>query len=359
MNTALLAQLRAQIAQERSEGIARFGLDLTADSDEVRRWVAAQGIELAAADGRASLSHKKFHLAEVPDHARDAWAAFCELRAASSPEGKLTEVAGAVREGRVFPTIRAVGARTGRMSISGPALQNLPSRMHSLRPLLLADTGMTLVACDLDHVEPSIAAALSGDPGLLAAVAPGEDVYLELASRIWGECVGQGDERRGVAKVAFLAQLYGQSTGELAADLRVSVVTAQSVVTGLRREYPILMEWLDELRSAHRAGRRVLTGHGRECARYGVPVHAIANHVIQGTAADEFKAATIRVHESLAACGIPDGLWLPVHDELVVQVEVGREADAMEALREGMTSDFRGVTLSGTPTVLGPSWGKA
>src|SRR5690606_10630577 len=50
-------------------------------------------------------------------------------------------------EGRVHPFINSMQARTGRMSITRPALQTLPSKESMIRKCMLADEGHRIVAC--------------------------------------------------------------------------------------------------------------------------------------------------------------------------------------------------------------------
>ena len=75
---------------------------------------------------------------------------------------------------------------------------------------------------------------------------------------------------------------------------------------------------------------------------------------MQGTAADLFKRITVDVADRLGR----EFLWLPVHDELIVQVPVGTEGRALDVLGSAMTTELLGVPISGTPAVIGDRWGK-
>lgn len=52
-------------------------------------------------------------------------------------------------------------------------------------------------------------------------------------------------------------------------------------------------------------------------------------------------------------------LWLPVHDELVVQVVAEKAEQAALVLTAAMTTEVNSVPVTGTARVLGPVWGKA
>jgi DNA polymerase-1 len=88
---------------------------------------------------------------------------------------------------------------TGRMSSSHPNLQSMPkktislelaslsspspARCPSLRCMLVPAPGRTFLAADYRQVEVRMAAVLSGDAGLRAALAGGGDVYTGIAAQ--------------------------------------------------------------------------------------------------------------------------------------------------------------------------------
>ena len=333
----------------RREVVDRWGVDLTSNSNTTREWIRTRGIRIANRDGSPTLSHKAYDTAYVPERSADDWAAFKAAREVAQTANKLNELAALAVDGRVHPSIRGIGAHTGRMSIGKPALQNLPA---SLRSLLMAEPGMVLVGCDLDRVEPRVVAALSEDPDLVAAVQA--DVYVELAVAIWGEGARSDAQARKIAKTAFLASFYGQGASSLAANLGVDEGEARDVLTRIGRAYPVMSAWADGLRSAARAGRPLSTADGRPLPQTQTKPYLAVNWVVQGSAADLFKRITIDVAERLGR----DSLWLPVHDELIVQVPLGDEARALEVLGSAMTTDLLGVPISGTPAVIGDRWGK-
>ena len=96
-------------------------------------------------------------------------------------------------DGRVHPSFRLVGTKSGRMSCTNPNLQTIPSRgrlAKQVKDLFVAPRGYMLVQCDYANLELRIAAALSGDPNLIAAFREGKDLHRETARAIskvlWG-----------------------------------------------------------------------------------------------------------------------------------------------------------------------------
>jgi DNA polymerase-1 len=350
VDTEMLRTELESLAGARRACILKHGVDLTSNSDDTRRWVLRRGIVITDLDGKPTLSHKHHSRVVVPPEAAADWSAFQEIRERSRTTSKLAELNRRTGPtGRVYPRIRGIGAHTGRMSIGGPALQNLPG---PLRGLLLAEPGHVLVGCDLDRVEPRVVAALSGDQGLIEAVQ--HDVYTELAASVWGEGSRDSAEARKVAKTGFLAMLYGQGPRSLAASLAITEAEARDVLDGLALAYPDMAAWMRELKTEARSGRSLATAFGRPLPPTSDKPYRAVNWIVQGTAADLFKIMTIKVAEGLGR----DALWLPVHDELIVQVPEGNEQPALRVMAEAMCTELNGVSIMGTPEVIGSRWAK-
>lgn len=344
----------------RHQGIRRHGLDLTANTDATRQWIMSRGIRVQDLDGKATLSHKYYKQAFVPSDAAGDWAEFKSVREVAQTASKLNELRERQVGGRIHPSIRSIGAITGRMSIGKPAIQNIPT---GLRKLLLAEEGHVLVGCDLNRVEPCVLAAMSQDEALMEAVRG--DVYIELAVAVYGEenrdrIVSEsgsdaGSPERKIAKTALLAMIYGQGPASLAGNLNISPAEAQNVISSLRGAYPTMNRWIGDIKYRAKRGDAMTTFFGRPLAGTSQKPYRMVNWMVQGTAADLFKQITLRVAAELPK----DALFLPVHDELVVQVEAGREGHAIEVLGEAMTTEMSGVPITGTPVVLGDRLGHA
>ncbi|WP_159619427.1 DNA polymerase [Arthrobacter zhaoguopingii] len=346
----MLEDKMRELSTKRQESVERFGIDLTTNSHATRQWLASRGIRVQDREGKATLSHKHFGRAFVPKDADDDWRAFKQIREAAGTANKLNEIAEKQVDGRIYPTIRGIGAQTGRMSISRPAIQNLQG---SLRSLLVAEPGHVLVGCDLNRVEPCVIAAMSQDADLIEGVKG--DVYTELGVAVYGEESRGDPSSRKIAKTAFLAIAYGQGRAALAANLGLAEGEAAGVIRRLKASYPAMTRWMAGIKADASNGRSLTTAYGRRLPRTPEHPYRAVNWVIQGTAADLFKRNTLK-----AAAGLHrDALFLPVHDELIVQVPRGEEEKAMAVLEDAMTSELHGVPIGGTPVILGDQLGHA
>lgn len=241
-------------AQQRSVDL--FGDDLTSDHLALA-WMAERGITCTDA-GEPTCGFKKLPEADVPPGMSEDWAEFVALRDVARGRNIVKSLKRNLCDGRVHPRINAVGAVTGRMSITSPAMQATPGR---LRHLFSADPGMTLVACDLDRVEPCLVAAASGDPGLVAAAKL--DIYKELAVSVWGESARGDEDRRAQAKTALNAITYGQGATSLARRLGVPVEDAQAIIDGWEATYPQFHQWIKEVTTTAENGDPLTTLTGR------------------------------------------------------------------------------------------------
>ena len=205
----------------------------------------------------------------------------------------------------------------GRMA-AGAGLHNMPAE---LRSGVRADEGWTLVRADLGQVEPRVLAVVSGDAAL-AEAARADDMYAPVAAALGCE--------RPIAKVAVLAAMYGQTSGTAGAALR-----------DMDRTYPHAMSYLREAEQSGRDGVDIRTYGGRllRLARAAdderFPPSAwgrfARNAVVQGAAAELFKAWAGTVRAGLAARGNAGRIALCLHDELLLHVPAD-EAEATAAL---------------------------
>ena len=231
-------------------------------------------------------------------------------------------------DGRLRGAWRASDGASGRMTASA-GLHNLPAE---LRPAVRAEPGHVLVRADLGQVEPRVLAAVSGDTGL-ARAAQEDDLYAPVAAALRCD--------RPTAKVAVLAAMYGQTSGTAGAALR-----------DMDRAYPTAMAHLRAAEAAGVRGEDLRTYGGRLLRLSGsrtageplgehvaVPSGAgrfARNAVVQGAAAELFKAWAATVRDGLVAL---DGrIVLCLHDELLLHVPAGAADDAAALLSDALRS---------------------
>ncbi|NEA43507.1 DNA polymerase [Streptomyces sp. SID11385] len=258
-------------------------------------------------------------------------------------------LAAADEEGRVHPQINTLRAKTGRMSVTAPALQTLKKHDPRLRHCFRAEPGMTLVTCDFSQVEVRVAAALSRDRTLVDVIASGVDIHDATARLMYGERFTK--EQRSISKRATFGTIYGGGARALAAQTGVSTGVARQVIQKWQRAYPDVIRYGKDIANA----TTVITGSGRRIPADPDRPYANSNYAIQSTSRDLLVAA---VHTLCTRHGLADALWLFVHDEVIVQVpedDAERVRDLLEAV---MTTAYRGVPIAADAEILGTHWGR-
>ena len=136
---------------------------------------------------------------------------------------------------RIHTTFDLTIAPTGRLSSSGPNLQNIPVRTElgrNIRTAFVADKGNVLVSADYSQFELRIAAALSGDEGMIEAFNKNADIHIETAAQVYG--IDHRDvtkaQRSSVKEVNF-GIMYGLGPHALSQSTGMSFGEARDFIT--------------------------------------------------------------------------------------------------------------------------------
>lgn len=151
-------------------------------------------------------------------------------------------------DGTMPVPLRYYGAHTGRWTgIEKINMQNLPRR-SPLRKALCAPEGKLIYVADLSNIEARMLAWLADEEDLLEQFRRGDDIYSNLATRIYGRPIDKyGDPlERFVGKTAVLGLGYGmgaqkfQTTleaGAMGPAMKFSTSEAYDVVNTYRTTY--------------------------------------------------------------------------------------------------------------------------
>ena len=179
------------------------------------------------------------------------------------------------KRGTLPVPVRYYAAHTGRWGGDDKInLQNLPSRGvngKKLKRSIIAPEGYALIDADSAQIEARVLAWLAEQDDLTAAFAAGEDVYVKMASRIYG--VAESDvtkDQRFVGKTTILGAGYGMGAIKFQAQLKnfgfdMDIAEARRVINIYREaNWKINKLWRDaqqalvELHSS----RKISLGYG-------------------------------------------------------------------------------------------------
>ncbi|MGW5402682.1 DNA polymerase A family protein, partial [Streptomyces sp. NPDC003952] len=261
--------------------------------------------------------------------------------------------------GYIHPSIRSLAARTARMSVSDPALQQLPSSDWTIRRCIIADPGQLIIAADYSQVEMRVLAALSRDEALMAAIASGEDLHTFTAKLVSGDkWEGMTDKARAKARKLYKAvgfgKVYGGGAITLSRQTGAPLAQVRDAVAAYDQTFPGIKAYGRRLqRGANYGGNEVVTPFGRHLPLDRDRAYAATNYVVQSTARDLLAKALCDLDDA----GLSEHVLLPVHDELVCQAPAEDAEDVIRTIGRLMESTFGGVAITSDAEVYGPSWG--
>lgn len=293
------------------------------------------------------------------------------------------------KDGRIHPHINQMrsedgGTVTGRLSMNNPNLQQVPARHEIIGPLVrslfLPEEGQLWAANDFSSQEPRLLvhyATLLDLPGAeRMAEAYRNDPNTDFHQMV-ADMAGIG---RKAAKTIGLGLMYGMGKQKLANSLDLPLDEAAELIGTFHSKVPFLRGTIDAVmrRIEHPAsGGSIRTLLGRKCrfplwepVEYGINkalpreqavieygprikramTYKGLNRLIQGSAADQTKAAMVALHKA----GMR--LLLQVHDEIAISVEGRETADHASRI---MQEAVRLEVPSRVDVEIGPSWGEA
>ncbi len=355
----LLRELDAEHAG--AEAVITSALGIKGGSPKFATWLEAQttraGITgLPRTDtGRLQVTAEslaallKNHATALPGDAVELVKARLSMARISNLIGNLRSFLNhADASGRAHPQINTLRAKTARMSITGPALQTLKKHDPRLRHCFRADPGHVLISCDFSQVEVRVAAALADDPTLKEVIASGADIHDATAALMYGKDFTP--EQRTISKRCTFGTLYGGGARALADQTGVTEAVARQVIDKWRQTYPQVIAYGQRLADL----REVITASGRRIPADPTRPYANGNYAVQSTARDLLLAAVY----TLVTRHQITGLWLFVHDEVIVQAPEHDAERVRALLQDAMTMTFRGVPIVAEAEILGTHWGK-
>lgn len=255
-------------------------------------------------------------------------------------------------EDRLHPFIGGLQARTARMSVSRPPLQQLPSADWRVRRSFLADPGHLIIASDYAQVEMRVLAALSEDEAMTKAIKDGMDIHDAVATIMFGPNFTK--HQRKIAKNTGFGEVFGGGAKTLARQAGVDIEVAKEAKRLFADGFPGIKRYGRRLQARAEYGRKeVITPSGRHLPLDRDRLYAATNYVVQSTARDLLAQSIVDLFDA----GMGDYLLLPVHDELVGQAPADEAEGVIREIGRIMESTFYGIPIKSDPEVYGRSWG--
>jgi DNA polymerase-1 len=272
---------------------------------------------------------------------------------------------------RIHGSFNQTGAATGRLSMSDPNLQNIPTRTDEGQRIRLAFVPgdrkhNVLVTADYSQIELRLLAHFTEEPALLRAFEADEDVHKTVAAEVFHVPLDQvTKDQRGQAKTINFGIIYGVSAFGLARRIEgLDRKGAQDLINAYNKRFPSIKRFLEECVAHAQAHGYVETILGRRRPLPDITSGVIAlrnaaermaiNSVVQGSAADLIKVAMLNVYNRMKKEKARSKLLLQVHDELVFETPEDAVEKETAWIREEMTS---AMNLK-VPLKVEIGWGK-
>lgn len=255
-------------------------------------------------------------------------------------------------DGRIHAFVNSMQARTGRMSITRPALQTLPSSDNMIRRALLADEGEVMVSCDFAAVELRVLAALGDVKQMKRAISAGEDLHSFTARMVFGENFTA--KHRKISKGIAFGKVYGGGAATVSRQTGAPIEDVKRAMAAYDRVYPEIRRMSNAWqREAYDTGMVHVSVTGRRLPLDRERTYAVVNYGVQSAARDCLGQSLINLEEA----GVLDALRLPIHDEVLASVPKAEAADYAKIIQDCMTFDLYGVPIEAGAEIGGRSWG--
>ncbi|MEV6399639.1 DNA polymerase [Streptomyces sp. NPDC051907] len=255
-------------------------------------------------------------------------------------------------QGRIHPFINSMQARTGRMSITRPALQTLPSSDAMIRRAMLADPGHVMISTDFAAVELRVLAALADVKRMKEAIHAGEDLHDFTARMVYGPDFTA--KHRKISKGIAFGKVYGGGLGTIQRQTGAPEAEVRAALAAYDRVYPEVKRASSRWqREAYETGMVHISATGRRLPLDRDRTYAVVNYACQSAARDCLGQALLNMEEA----GLLDYLKLPIHDEVLVSAPESDAKDVARAVEQCMTFDLFGVPIDATAEIGGRSWG--
>jgi hypothetical protein len=234
-------------------------------------------------------------------------------------------------DGRNRFWLNPFGTKTGRNNPStNRALFGLP---HTMRSFMKPAPGTALAQIDYGSEEIGIAAALSGDPALMADYLSG-DPYRQFAAEALG-VLNPTEQQRQVYKATVLGRIYGLGAASLARNLGISRPEAERIIDQMHTRYPVLNAWLERVitKAAHLVP--IICTLGWSLTATGRPgeERTFLNFPMQANASELMRLVIIRASKlRLIGCA---------HDSFLIEDTVDRIEQSVERMQEIMRRSSR------------------
>lgn len=270
----------------------------------------------------------------------------------------------------LHPNYNQTGAVTGRMTCSDPNLQQVASATTGLRKSEISQRprecfgprpGCVWYLPDYSQIEVWVFAFLSGEPEMQRLLLSGYDFHQGVANKSFIKRPDYESRKkyyRKLAKLILFGKLFGggvgseENPGRMTRLLQMPFAQAKEFIDLFEEEFQAVKQFTKRMQREAKSAGEAWNLFGRKYVLESDWAYKIVNYLVQGTAADVLKMATIRVDWMLNTRWAHPHLGLvnSIHDELMIEVPLERHR--LQLQREIMWVMQMDSRLIGLPVPL-------
>jgi len=312
-------------------------------------------------------------------------------------------------DGIVYPSYLMFGTTSGRASMTGLNLQNLPSvkdedsklsdlvkkYTNAIRKGFVSLPKHYLADADYESLEPRCFSVVSNEAALQSVFKTGEDFYSAIARDVFnirdastfkkdGNFLGKKyPEKRKAVKAFALAAVYGAGAGRIAGLMGTRYQDAQDQIDQYLNAYPNLKAYMENCDQQALKTGVVRTAYGRErhldyanmmYNKYGSKITNKAwakskgleevywqvknklnnskNFPIQGLAAHIVNRAMLAIARKIKEKNLKATVILAIHDQIIVHAHESCIAEVKDIVRDSMENTVKlAVPLRAEPMI--------
>lgn len=320
--TELPTQFNLGSSQQMLHILTSFGIDTSVEKRDkaTNEWIEKEGTD-------------KYVLKRAKVTTNNGFAAqLLKYREKETEVSYLKQYINAVVDGRIFCSFSITGTRTGRLSSSGPNLQNVKGALRL--PFIIADPERYLIyTVDSSQIEPRVIAYLTGDRELVLLFQQGRDYHNYATKKFFPADTAGVEEAdikkahsklRKTAKIGDLSILYGtgkftfQTMLLVREEMALSLEECDKMVKEFRQGMQSINGWKINLENQYKRGTAIYDRFG--ClvqARDESSVHmTLFNTFVQGMSSRMIFHASLMAYREFQTLGIDAKPLLWVHDEV-------------------------------------------
>jgi len=371
-------------SQKTAERLRREASDLAAwvndqcgfsigSNPQLARWLLERGVKLSVKTGGGAPSVSKDAL-EMARYSATGEAA--DVMDAVLRSRKITKMASSYfdnfvemsTDGLLHPQIQTLQAKTGRMSITKPAMQTLPRVSDGDPDARLVRQAIIprlpdhlIISSDFSQIELRIIASLSEDPGLVEAFREADetngDIFVSAMRLVYNDpSLTKEDGRRSLIKNTFYGSAYGAGVAKMAQTARVPVEDMKQVADAVFGRFSGMKRYMKVCeKESINNDNWVTTPFGRKIWVDPDISYKALNAKVQSFAGDIFKHTMV----NLAKAGLVDYMMCPVHDEVVFSVPESEIEEVSHTIAEVMPYNDLLVPVPAVPSPGVTDWSLA